>query len=236
MNPSATPSAWPPESPTGPISYRRAAPEDAAALAPKLRFADLAEMALVWDGTPETRLAESIRVSDEAWAALVDGEVVALFGLVRFPTAHSPWMRCAAEVENHPRALLEGARAWLDSVRDACVPLINAVASDNQPAINLLEKLGFTIGGHVPDLGKKPDMQANASSAQRQLVNQLNGSYAQAQSRDASVQQPSLIGTGLQIAGSTMSAYNSSQAAKARASGSAAGSNPYGFSMPGSTS
>lgn len=79
-------------------------------------------------------------------------------------------------------------------------------------------------------------MQANASSAQRQLVSQLNGSYAQAQSRVASVQQPSLIGTGLQIAGGSMSAYNSGQAAKTRASGGAAGSNPYSFSMPGSTS
>jgi hypothetical protein len=121
MKPAAILTAWPPESSNGPISYRRAIPEDAAALAPKLRFSDLAEMALVWDGTPEARLAESIRVSDEAWTALLHGEVVALFGLVRFSTAHQPWMRCGAEVENYPRALLEGARkrqcSGLKSVR-----------------------------------------------------------------------------------------------------------------------
>lgn len=157
MNSPLSQSAWPPSQSSSAITYRRATPEDAAALAPNLRFFDLAEMALVWDGTPEARLAESIRVSDEAWAALLDDQVIALFGLVRFPTAHSPWMRCAAEVENHPRALLEGARVWLASVKDASVPLINAVASDNQPAINLLERLGFTIGGPVPGLGKKPD-------------------------------------------------------------------------------
>jgi hypothetical protein len=157
MNSPPFPSAWPPATCDGFITYRRATLEDAAALAPKLRFSDLAEMALVWDGTPEARLAESIRVSDEAWAALLHGEVVALFGLVRFPAAHSPWMRCTAEVEKHPRALLEGARAWLDSVRDASVPLINAVASDNQPAINLLQKLRFTVGATVHGFGKKPD-------------------------------------------------------------------------------
>lgn len=62
-------------------------------------------------------------------------------------------------------------------------------------------------------------MQANASSAQRQLAEQASGSYSQAVSRDASIQQPSLIGTGLQIAGSSLSSYTSLQSAKLRASG-----------------
>lgn len=74
-------------------------------------------------------------------------------------------------------------------------------------------------------------MQNNASSAQRQLANQANGAYSQAVSRDASIQQPSLIGTGLQIAGSTLSGYTSLQSAKARATGG----NQYGFAMPGVT-
>jgi hypothetical protein len=74
-------------------------------------------------------------------------------------------------------------------------------------------------------------MQANASSAQRQLAAQASGAYSQAVSRDASIQQPSLIGTGLQIAGSSLSSYTSLQSAKVRASGgiSSTGSNPYGF-------
>ncbi len=73
-------------------------------------------------------------------------------------------------------------------------------------------------------------MQANASSAQRQMVSQLDGSYAQAVSRTASIQQPSLIGTGLQIAGGALNAVNAQQSAKAKATGG----NPYGFSMPDS--
>jgi hypothetical protein len=63
-------------------------------------------------------------------------------------------------------------------------------------------------------------MQQNASSAQRQLAEQATGSYAQAATRDASIQQPSLIGTGLQIVGSSLSSYSSLQGAKLRASGS----------------
>lgn len=63
-------------------------------------------------------------------------------------------------------------------------------------------------------------MQANASSTQRQMVNQLSGSYAQAVSRTASIQQPSLIGTGLQIAGGALNSYTSLQRTKYQASGS----------------
>lgn len=74
-------------------------------------------------------------------------------------------------------------------------------------------------------------MQNNASSTQRQLAMQANGAYSQAVSRDAAIQQPSLIGTGLQIAGSTISAYNAQKSAKARATSG----NQYGFVMPGTT-
>ncbi|WP_124677697.1 hypothetical protein [Burkholderia cenocepacia] len=78
-------------------------------------------------------------------------------------------------------------------------------------------------------------MQANASSQQRQMVGQLDGSYAQAVSRTASIQQPSLIGTGLQIAGGALNAYTSKESIKNRVTGGVPGSNAYGFKMPGSS-
>lgn len=62
-------------------------------------------------------------------------------------------------------------------------------------------------------------IQANTASQQRQLINNLNGSYATAEQRDASIVNPSLIGTGLQIAASTTSQYTAGQYAKQRASG-----------------
>lgn len=63
-------------------------------------------------------------------------------------------------------------------------------------------------------------MQANASSQQRQAVSALRGDYAQAASRTASIQQPSLIGTGLQIAGGALNSYTNLQRTKYQASGS----------------
>ncbi|KWN14379.1 hypothetical protein WT83_18200 [Burkholderia territorii] len=78
-------------------------------------------------------------------------------------------------------------------------------------------------------------MQANASSQQRQMVGQLSGSYAQAVSRTVSIQQPSLIGTGLQIAGGALNAYTSQESIKNRVTGGVPGSNAFGFKMPGSS-
>lgn len=62
-------------------------------------------------------------------------------------------------------------------------------------------------------------LQANAESQQRQLSMQANGAYSQAAQRMSSIQQPSLIGTGLQIAGAGLSAATGLQRANALASG-----------------
>lgn len=153
MTPSTPPSGWPPVSPSGRITYRPATPEDATELAPKLRQSDIAEMALTWAGSPEARLAESVRASAESWALLIDGEIEALFGLVRYPMVNVPWMRCSAAVAGHTRELLSHARAWLDSVRVADVPLANTVALNNAEAMTMLEHLGFVIGDVAPDQG-----------------------------------------------------------------------------------
>jgi hypothetical protein len=62
-------------------------------------------------------------------------------------------------------------------------------------------------------------MQSNASSTQRSLADQARGAAAQASQRMSAIQQPSLVGTGLQIAGSAMSAYTGQQRAAAMAAG-----------------
>lgn len=62
-------------------------------------------------------------------------------------------------------------------------------------------------------------MQNTASSQQRSLADQARGAYSTASQRMSSIQQPSLIGTGLQIAGSTLSSATSLQRANAMASG-----------------
>ncbi|WP_155257369.1 MULTISPECIES: hypothetical protein [Burkholderia] len=84
---------------------------------------------------------------------LIDGQIEAVFGLVRYPMVNVPWMRCSAAVADHARELLSHARAWLDSVRAADVPLANTVASNNVEAMTMLEHLGFVIGDVAPNQG-----------------------------------------------------------------------------------
>lgn len=153
MTSSTPPSGWPPVSPSGRITYRPATPEDAAELTPKLRQSDIAEMALTWTGSPETRLAESVRVSDESWALLIDGQIEAVFGLVRYPEWSVPWMRCSAAVGLHARELLAHGHAWLNSVRDPRAPFANTVAASNAEAHKMLVRLGFVIGDTAPEQG-----------------------------------------------------------------------------------
>jgi hypothetical protein len=50
------------------------------------------------------------------------------------------------------------------------------------------------------------DMQSNADSQQRQLAAGSQSAFATANTRFAAIQQPNLIGTGLQIAGAYASA------------------------------
>jgi hypothetical protein len=62
-------------------------------------------------------------------------------------------------------------------------------------------------------------MENTAASQQRSLADQARGTYATAQQRMSSIQQPSLIGTGLQIAGAGLSSATSIQKANAIAAG-----------------
>jgi hypothetical protein len=62
-------------------------------------------------------------------------------------------------------------------------------------------------------------MQNTAASQQRALADQARGSFATASQRMSSIQQPSLIGTGLAIAGAGLSSATGLQRANAIASG-----------------
>ena len=65
----------------GPVEIRAAGPGDAAALGPRLREADLAEVHL--SGFPDgaAALAYGLARSVEAWTLLIDGLPAAMFGL-----------------------------------------------------------------------------------------------------------------------------------------------------------
>lgn len=145
---------WPPAPTQDGLQYRPATPEDAVALAPRLRASDLDELARVSDRPIIDRLLDGIRLSDESWSCLKDDEVIGIIGVGRNGALGTVWMLCAPEVEQHPRLMLEHPRAWLASIESRYSTLCNAVSEHNTATIEWLQRLGFTVGDACPGYGK----------------------------------------------------------------------------------
>ena len=95
-------------------------------------------------------LIESLLVcveeSVEHGVAYLDGDPVALFGVGRDSgLGHQPWMAMTNEASRHPVTVVRLAREWVEDAVDRYGYLMNWVPVDDQPAIDLLEALGFTI-------------------------------------------------------------------------------------------
>ena len=111
-------------------------------LAPHLRPADVAEVDASCGLAPLEALRASVAVSEEAWAGLVDGEVVAVFGvapaagaassLLTGPEAHVVWLLTGMAVHKHAVTFAR------------CSRLVLAALLSRYPA------LGFGVGTPAP--------------------------------------------------------------------------------------
>ncbi len=130
------------------VAFRPAEPDHAALLARSLRSADAAE---VWasDGlAPEAALSRCLALSGEAYAAYLEGELAALFGVRRLSLASrsgSPWLLTGAAVERRPRAFLEASRSVLATWRGDYDWLGNWVDARHHRAKRWILWLGFTL-------------------------------------------------------------------------------------------
>ncbi len=130
------------------VDFLPAKPAHAEALAASLRAADAAEV-LASDGLdPLSALTFSLALSSESYAGLIEGEVVALFG-VRRPSLVSrrgiPWLLTGDAVERHPLAFVKASRGVLACWRQDYAALGNWVDARHAKALRWLAWLGFTI-------------------------------------------------------------------------------------------
>lgn len=127
-------------------TVRPATLEDAFALAPRLRKADVVELAASDNPSPLLALVDSVTLSTEAWAFEDDrGVVQALGGLATFGTIGSPWLLGSDEMPRHRKALLNLPRLSIQKWARQYPLLINYVHHENRIAINWLRRLGFEI-------------------------------------------------------------------------------------------
>lgn len=129
---------------------RPATLDDAYRLAPKLRLADQIELRACGHTDFEMVLVESFALSDEAIAYEVDGELLALAGVVGEPTFGIPWLLGSDGLIEHKKAIIQTPFQYVPRWLERYGFLQNIVHTENRRSIRWLRYLGFTLGEPVP--------------------------------------------------------------------------------------
>jgi len=125
----------------------------AAYVASRMREAEQVE---VWAGShfsPDSAVEDSVRHSPQAFAAVVNGATMGIFG-VR-PVSHLlgvgiPWLLTTGEVDRHPRAFLRLCRQILPGFRARWPLLMNFIHARHVRSVAWAERLGFTVFDPAP--------------------------------------------------------------------------------------
>ncbi|MBF0164471.1 MAG: hypothetical protein HQM01_08260 [Magnetococcales bacterium] len=122
--------------------------EQMEALAGKIGASDLEELAASHGMQPFVGIYLSVRQSREAWAGIVDGALVGIFGVGladHGPDVGVPWLVPAEDLKQHAGALLTCSRQFVERWRREYALLQNHVHVGNARSIRWLRWLGFTI-------------------------------------------------------------------------------------------
>lgn len=135
------------------IAVIPATADHAADLAPRLRRADADEVWASGHFRPEEALRLSLGLSLMAWAGLVDGVPMCLFGVSPVSLMSgvgAPWMLGAEGLERYAVPFLRRNRTYVAEMAALCPRLENHVDARNALSIRWLRWLGFTIHPAAP--------------------------------------------------------------------------------------
>lgn len=133
------------------VILRPPTPSDVAEVAANMRAIDVMECKLVADLGPIEALQEAVEISDEAYAAEVEGKVISIFGLNTSFLGEEgyPWMLSIEGIERHARVVLTVSARYAERWRSKCETLANIVHADNRQAIRYLKWCGFEFGSAI---------------------------------------------------------------------------------------
>jgi hypothetical protein len=126
---------------------RIATEQDCFDLAPRLRAADVAELAALGDD-PLVALLSSYEVSPLVWAAEYDQQVHVIFGVAPFPDnsgAGSPWLLASERVSEFAVQFLRESYRYIPKMHMLYPTLRNYVHAMNVESIMWLRWLGFSF-------------------------------------------------------------------------------------------
>jgi len=122
--------------------------EHVAEMAPRMREADRQEVWASFYLTPELALSVSVRTSRHAWAGLIDGRVVCIFGVGGSSVLSDvgvPWLLGTDDLDRNQFAFLRRCRQHVAQMLAGYPVLINFVDDRNKVSQRWLRWLGFTI-------------------------------------------------------------------------------------------
>ncbi|AJI85334.1 hypothetical protein CH54_1402 [Yersinia rochesterensis] len=130
-----------------------ATPEHAAALLPRVRQADADEFYAAALMSPDEVIRRSMSASTICFAGLVDGEVIALFGVVPASILTGfgvPWLVATESMERYQVTFLRHCRPVVRHMLSVYPRLENFIDARNYTAKIWLRWLGFTIDDPIP--------------------------------------------------------------------------------------
>lgn len=110
---------------------------------PEPRPATAVDIAAFYDGPQEKTM--------RAWAWTLDGEPIALAGIIYHDPTHPPVLFSALkpEMKRFPRTIVRGARAMLEALVD--VPMLTLADREIPGSARLLTRLGFRYAASTAD-------------------------------------------------------------------------------------
>ena len=120
----------------------------AAAMAPKMRESDAAEVWASGGHTPHDALIASVQWSAQAYAAQFNGDLGAIFGVGPasfLSNVGIPWLLGTPVLHQYPSAFHKASRGFLAAWLDEYASLEQMVDSRNEKSLRWLSRLGFTV-------------------------------------------------------------------------------------------
>jgi hypothetical protein len=129
--------------------------EDAVELSGTMQPADCDEVMAASGHAPIEALLIGLQTSAECWCARVDGEVLAMWGVVGRRTflgggCGVGWLLTSTRVDQHPLTFWRACKAELAALLSRWSVLINAIDCRHERALRWAARLGFCLAEPEP--------------------------------------------------------------------------------------
>lgn len=135
------------------VKFYRPTEEMIQHIADNMRKADRIEVMASDGHTPLEALQQSLKMSQSATVACVEGVPCVIFGLVihnLIEGTGSPWMLGTEGSLKHRRQFLIETPLVIDEMLRTCIKLFNHVHVKNRESVRWLKWLGFTFDNPAP--------------------------------------------------------------------------------------